>query len=403
MVLLHAARSRTLRARCAVATFDHGTGPHATRAAKLVRAAARSFGMPAIAGRARAAGASEAEWRELRFRFLRSVARRRGATIVTAHTRDDQVETIVMRILRGASARGLAALYADSDIVRPLLGFRRVDIERYARAHNIVHVDDPTNALRTFFRSRVRHDILPAITRARPGFERDMLTIARRAARVRHSTERLAQHFVVNSDYGRLEIDAAALARLGADSLALLWPALVARIGVPLDRRAIVRATSFSLTARPGQQAQCSGGVRLERTSKKIVVSRGEPVAAATVELGSAVEFGEWRLCRVSKSTFITHAAERGSAWAAALEDPPKLQVRSWRPGDRIRAPGRASPRRLKRFFTELAIPVSERKTWPVVVGNGEIVWVPGVCGTAVVAERPGHQLTYMICERRAG
>ena len=404
MALLHmAARSRSVRRRCVVATFDHGTGPHATRAARLVRATARALGIEVVSGRARTVGSSEAEWREMRWSFLRSVAARRGATIVTAHSRDDQIETVVIRLLRGASARGLTGLYAASPIVRPLLGVTRRAIERYAEAHAIEFVDDPTNSSRDFLRNRVRLDVLPAIRAVRPSFEREIVTLSKRAARVRRETERLARRFLVASGSDQVEVSAAALNGLAPESLALLWPVFVAYLGVPLDRRGVIRASEFSARSHPGQRAQCGGGITLERTADTILVGRGETPTPATVELGSTVEFGVWRIRRVSARAFRTHVARIGGSWAAAVEQPNYLRVRAWQPGDRVQASGQSAPRRVKRYFSELAIPVSERKSWPVVVGEEGVVWVPGVCLAPAPTEHLGHQLTYMICERRAG
>lgn len=405
MVLLHAAaRSRALRRRCTVATFDHGTGPHATRAARLVRATCQAVGLHVVSGRADTLSGTEAAWRAQRWSFLHSVAAKRGATIVTAHTRDDQVETVVMRLLRGASARGLAALYAGSSIVRPLLGVRRAAIERYAAVHGITFVEDPTNSSRAYLRNRVRHELLPAIRAVRPTFEREMLHLSKRAARVRRETERLANRFVVAMQPERVEISANDLDGLSADTLSVLWPPFVARLGVPLDRRGVARAVGFSRSSRPGQEAHCSGGVTLERTPTTILVRRNSSSPPATVELDSTVEFGRWRLSTVSELAFRAHLAVAGTSWGAAIaEMPTSLRVRTWLPGDRVRAKGSSAPRRVKRYFSEHAIPVSERKSWPVIVRAGEVLWVPGICEAAAPIERTGHQLTYMICERRVG
>lgn len=407
MTLLHlVSRRRAIRARCCVATFDHGTGPHAARAVRLVRATARALGIPVVAGRAPSTGTSEAEWREMRWAFLRSSAAQRGATIVTAHTRDDQVETVVMRVLRGASARGLAALYANSPVVRPLLGVSRRSIERYARAHQVAAAEDPTNSTRSFLRNRVRHDLLPAIRAVRPDFEREMLALARRAARLRARTERVAERFVQGAEDSarcrRVELLPAPLAALSPDALALLWPAIVARLGVALDRRGVARATEFAMKARPGQRAPCSHGVLLERTKHLLIVAREVAAPAqATIELGAAVEFGAWHLRRVSRSTFRSHIARTAVAWGAAVDSADRCEVRTWRPGDRVQASGTALPRRVKRYFSEQGIPASERGSWPVVVSNGAVVWVPGVCHSEAATERSAGSLTYMVCERR--
>src|SRR5579862_9369880 len=117
----HVARSRV----AAVATFDHGTGEPARQAAALVADAAMARNLRVVVGQASTIGRTEAEWRAARWSFLRDVARSSHASIVAAHTRDDQIETVVMRIMRSAGARGLAGLYADSDVIRPLLDVPR--------------------------------------------------------------------------------------------------------------------------------------------------------------------------------------------------------------------------------------------------------------------------------------
>ncbi len=271
-----AARLRSVRRRCCVATFDHATGPHTVQATRLVRATARALGIPLFARRANRAGSNEAEWREMRWSFLRSVAARRGATVVTAHTRDDQIETVVMRVLRGASARGLAALYADGPIVRPLLGVRRRTLERYARTRALQFVEDPTNGSPRYLRNRVRRDLLPAIRAIQPRFEVEMLRLAREASTLRRRVERVADQLSRHTGHV-IELDVAGFDGLNRDAIAILWPAFVARLGVALDRRGVRRATDFAVKSRTGHQAQCSGGIRLERRRGTVVVTRESP------------------------------------------------------------------------------------------------------------------------------
>src|SRR4051812_21322551 len=103
MVLLHAAAGLLPDDTSAVvATFDHGTGPAATHAVALVSTAAAAAGFECVTGTACGDGLSEEEWRRSRWQFLREVAACTRGTVVTAHTLDDQVETIFMRILREA-------------------------------------------------------------------------------------------------------------------------------------------------------------------------------------------------------------------------------------------------------------------------------------------------------------
>src|SRR2546423_1867584 len=115
MAMLTAASRLPARARrkITVATFDHGTGKAAGRAAALVSRHAFRAGFLCVSGRASTVGTREAEWRQGRWQFLQQVASARGANVVTAHTLDDQVETVFMRILREAGPPGLAGYDAD--------------------------------------------------------------------------------------------------------------------------------------------------------------------------------------------------------------------------------------------------------------------------------------------------
>lgn len=269
MVLLDAAAAVHPPASLMVATFDHGTGPAAAAAATLVARRAFELGLTTVVARGDCdRDATEAVWRAARWRFLREAAARAGATIVTGHTRDDQVETVFIRALRGAGPRGLAALYAASPVQRPLLDVSRRDILSYARSRAIVFVTDPTNADRRHLRNRVRLDLLPAIRALRPTFDEDLLALARVAADWRARCEGVALTFpLMIGPSGNPAFARAPLAGLGPDELRTLWPALAARAGVVLDHRGTARLASFTIDGETGQTIQLAGGteVRMER------------------------------------------------------------------------------------------------------------------------------------------
>src|SRR3569623_116231 len=154
MSLMHAAAASARDGIACVASFDHATGAHSARAVALVTRVAGELGLDVIRGRATSAGRSEADWRAQRWSFLQRVAREREAQVATAHTRDDQIETVLMRVLRGSGARGLAALESGSRtprsraIVRPLRGCSRAQVAAYAERERREWVDDPSNARR---------------------------------------------------------------------------------------------------------------------------------------------------------------------------------------------------------------------------------------------------------------
>jgi len=213
MVLLHstAALPKQQRPALLVASFDHATGPAARRALDLVRRKSKELGVQFVAGRAATTATTEHEWRMSRWAFLREAAAEFDGRVATAHTLDDQIETIFMRILRDAGPRGLAALYADSEVVRPFLSIRREEIAQYAKEHCVAYADDPTNAARAHLRNRVRHDLLPAISRLRPAFPSQLISIARtclpsRMASIRRS-KKTARFALPGSPFGGMMLN----------------------------------------------------------------------------------------------------------------------------------------------------------------------------------------------------
>ncbi len=286
MVLLSAAarvRGRT-RSEMTVATFDHGTGKAAGRAAALVSREAARLGIPCVSGRAETAGTREEEWRRARWTFLASLARERSATVVTAHTLDDQIETVFMRILRDAGPRGLAGLYAESEIVRPFLGLRHAAIADYAAANRVRFREDPTNVDRKHLRNRVRLDLLPSITRRNPGFPEELLALARASAEWRNSLEDLAVSVDPTPAVdGALRIDRARLRGFDAESLRVLWPALAARASVVMDRRGTHRAAEFTIKGATGGTIQLSGGVEIVMRRDYMLLRRWRSTAATRI------------------------------------------------------------------------------------------------------------------------
>jgi tRNA(Ile)-lysidine synthase len=247
-----------------VATFDHASGEHSVRAVKLVERVSLRAGATVVVGRSMTSGQpSEARWRDSRLSFLRAVAAEHRATLCTAHTRDDQVETVLFRELRGAGARGLAGLRASGAIRRPLLGFGRSAIERYAHEVGVSWIDDPSNQSRSFARNRLRHDVLPALRARTPSIDATLAEIGERAARWRDDVD-TAIDAVIDFDAGAgepgLDVSAASLQRHDADALAIIWPALLARIGVTADRRGTHRLVEFTKTGSTGRRIQLSGG-----------------------------------------------------------------------------------------------------------------------------------------------
>ena len=277
MVLLDAAVATLSgpRSGILVATFDHRTGAHASRAARMVQKRAESHRLRCVVGLATKAHCREHEWREERWKFLRSTADNFGAPVVTAHTLDDQVETVFMRILRDAGARGLAGLYAESDVVRPFIELRRPQLAAYADKRRITHVEDPSNSSRSHLRNRVRHEILPAITRVRPAFPNQLLTIAHMAADWREEMAQTVERIPVTvRPDGSLRVARSDLSGYDAESLRSLWPAIAAKVDVVMDRRGTQRLAEFTIKGNTGGSIQLSGGVEVRMFRDHLVLQR---------------------------------------------------------------------------------------------------------------------------------
>ncbi|MDB4879778.1 MAG: tRNA(Ile)-lysidine synthase [Gemmatimonadetes bacterium] len=389
-----------------VATLDHGTGPAASAASAHVARTATGLGLPVVVGRlgplAKGADGWEAAWRLARHAFLVESAVPHGARIVTAHTEDDQVETVLMRTLRGAGARGLAGMEAESPIVRPWLRVRRAVLEGWLRREGVEWVEDPGNRSMAHLRNRVRHELLPALRAASPTLDDELLGIGRRAAAWRGEVDSLAGRLLSPQALGAagLSVARAELAGYDRDSLAMLWGSVAARAGLALDRRGTHRIASFIMKGPRSGSIPLSGGWILEARPDAYLLGRagGASAAPATLPATGTVEWGRFRFSAAT-------GAEAGD-WAAAFPAGAGLRVRSWSAGDRLLPAAGQPRRRVARYLSEAGVRGSDRAGWPVVVTNArgreDVVWIPGVRRSDAATERSGRPVRHYVCERIA-
>jgi tRNA(Ile)-lysidine synthase len=396
MVLLDAvARLRAPRNHVVVAILDHGTGPVATEACALAAAVAASHGLPVITDRLLPGPRTEAAWRTGRWRFLKSVAERESAAVVVGHSRDDQVETVIMRLLRGASARGLAGLYAESTVERPFLRVTRADIVRYATQRGIRYVEDPDNFSVAHLRNRVRLNILPAIRAVHPEFETALLALARDAARWRQKVEGVADEFLLEpASPGRVHVAANDLKELDRSGRMVLWPALAARAGVAIDRRGLERLAVL-VDGQTGDRVPLSGGFEAVRGQDAITLRRVRNHGDPPSRLADGTRFGSFVFAAERAST----PPSSGDPWRIQLPSTSQPVVREWVAGDRLTLNGSSSRRRVKRYFADAGIPGPLREGWPVVLVGPDIVWIPGVRSTTGVPTENGESIEYR-CQR---
>jgi len=397
MVLLDAAASELPADRIVVATFDHGTGAAATRAANLVRSRSAMLGVACELGTESLNGASEAVMRAARWSFLREVAKRADGDLVTAHHADDQIETVLMRTLRDAGARGLAGLAAPGNVRRPLLGVRRHEIEAYARERGLEWVEDPSNSSRRFFRNRIRHDVLPALRVVWPEADDFFLRLGSRAAAWRRDVDAfIAEKLDVRLMETRkgLDVDANALGRCSVFELREILPAVLARAGCVLDRRGIIRLVEFARHSRVGSRMQLSGDWQVVRSrdALQLRASTDTPPTPTALALSESTNWAVWR--------FIPTSAERlEDPWRARLPAGRPLTIRAWRRGDVMIAGAARRTRKVKELLSRAGVTGHDRMNWPVVTVGDDIIWIPGVRRSEVAADSAGQPWLSFLCE----
>lgn len=417
MVMLHAMASVARVRLAGVATFDHATGPAATNAVEHVARVAGALGLPVVVGRmderTPTTASCEAAWRSARHRFLREAASSLSARVATAHTEDDQIETVLMRIMRGSGARGLAGLLAPSEIVRPFLPLRRATLAAYARAVGVRWEEDPTNESPLFLRNRVRHDLLPALRRADASIDERLLAVGRDAAAWRRDVEAFVDRHVAPVRSGRegqtLVVGSAELSGYNRDSLAMLWGSLAGRVGLALDRRGTERLAAFTMEGPQRGSVPLSGGWRMDARAGSYLLRRTPAATGGAWPLPRSGEltWGAFRFRVVADGGQGREVIADGP-WAAPLPIEGRWVVRPWQPGDRLAAAGTQLSRRVKRYLSDAGVRGRDRSDWPVVVAGeggeggegGDVIWIPGVRRSDAATARSGRPARHYVCER---
>jgi tRNA(Ile)-lysidine synthase len=374
--------------------------------AAFVRLLCRRLAVPLIAGRvsaaarARRAGQSmEMSARAARYRFLDSAARRAGAVcIATAHTADDQAETVLLRLLRGSGLGGLGGIPRSgvtprgTPVIRPLLGVTRREVEAFLRARREPWREDASNRDLAIPRNRVRHELLPLIERTlNPSARR---TLCRTAALLRDEDQWL------EAAARRAGAQCRAGTSLRAPRLARLHPALARRVvltwlkerGLPVARATAAAVESALALARGGCPAQRAlpGGRALRRSGALLRLTAGRPSGAALAFRVALKAPGRTRLeeAGIEVAVLLRPGIRKPpprvgvlpSACSISAEAVGQrtLHLRSWRAGDRIAPLGMRGTRKLQDIFTDAKVPRAARARVPVLECAGEIVWVAG-------------------------
>jgi tRNA(Ile)-lysidine synthetase-like protein len=447
MLLALVALQAELGLQLQVAHVDHRLRPDSGKDAQFVAELAASLGLGCVIGTADVAGAAaegdqgiEAAAREARYAFLAEQVRATGAAAaVVGHTRDDQLETRLLHLLRGSGLRGLTGMTEDSTlslargasvrVVRPLLRVTRAATEEFCRARGVVPLQDPSNADWRFTRNRLRQAVVPALRAINPQVDRALEALGRAAA----DAEALVQdeldwHLAALAAEGALRqtpeawsIDRdrwrslpsalrRALLRRAADAIALGGPE---REGSREDvgATAIEAALAAAETGPAGKRLAWSGQRELRVEHQTITVARSGAAAMAPVQSTSihlpvdsssdrTIDLGYLPAALVEplaptraaprRATLTVRRRERacspgtGGRWhcdlnLAGLGEEPTLIVRGWQPGDRLAPEGMGGHRKVQDLLVDGHLPRADRPAVPLVATPAGLAWVIGL------------------------
>ncbi|WP_338865680.1 tRNA lysidine(34) synthetase TilS [Myxococcus stipitatus] len=370
--------------RVEVATVDHGLRPEASLETRSVVELAARLGLPCHVRELtlRPGPGLEARARQARYAALESVRQERGlAVVATAHSATDQAETLLMRLARGASTRGVVGIQeARTGLVRPLLERTRVELVDFLAEQGVGYSTDAMNADPAFFRVRVRRDALPALSRA-AGFpvEARLASFARLAAEDDALLTDLA-----DAAWRRVRLEDGSLEAVAVRALEVplrrrVLARLLAEHGVETDAATVERGMR---AVEQGGSATVGRGSRLRATGGRVRCVAPGPVQAPR---------GGRELCLEGAGA---QGVLEGTGWVFRVEShaPPAgmhglalardlcwpLTVRTRKPGDRVRT--RAGQRRLQDVLVDLRVPAESRDSRPVVLdAEGTVVWLPGL------------------------
>lgn len=383
--------------RLVVGHFDHRMRDGSAADAHWVRGLCRAWDLPFSRGEAAVPPRSEAEARRQRYQFLHGAAQEAGAArIAVAHHADDQAETVLFRLARGTGLGGLAGMAARrGSIVRPLLPFRRARLVAWATERGLRHRSDPSNLDLRFARNRIRHVALPALERVRPGTVASILRLADEAARAEEAwnqvTDELLEDLAITAPDGSIQLAREGLLGYHRHIRARLVRRAFGRLGRMPGRAGTLAALAFITSGASGGAIELAGGLRLERQFDRLVARRATSNGTNRSLLIPGPGDGEGEAVVGGRPLRV--AWTRGAGTGGVAFDPDALafplELREWRPGDRIRTA--AGTKKLKKLFVEHRVPRPERQRVPVLVErNGVVVWVAGLARAAGLEPLPG-------------
>ncbi|HHX77418.1 MAG TPA: tRNA lysidine(34) synthetase TilS [Firmicutes bacterium] len=426
--------SEELKISLHVVHLNHRFREEAQKEAEFVREKAQEKELPATILEYDVPGyrdinrlSSQEAARQIRYRLFRKVALETGANrIAVAHHSDDQVETLLLNLIRGTGLEGLKGMQPERDwqgvsIIRPFLALTRKEIESYLAANNIESCLDKSNLKETYFRNKIRLRLLPLLEREyNPNLRKGLLTLSRIVAeteaymdeKTEEALTAVAKPFSGEEGEGLslnrrdfLGLPLALQSRVLRKSLACLLPGLKG-----LSSRHIGSLRRLA-SGETGASINLAGGLKASLTYNAILITReaGKPRLFTPVflpvpgrvnlpALGLAMKA---EILDQDKAPWPPDPKKEALLDYEAIRGAKRLLVRRRRPGDRFRPLGLAGSKKLKDYFIDKKIPRAKRDHFPLVMINEDIVWVAGLeIGDAYKIKPETKKILRLVIER---
>ncbi len=290
----------------------------------------------------------EAAARDARYRFFQTLP----GKIATAHTADDNAETLLMHLVRGTGLKGLGGISpVNGNIIRPLLNVTREEVNAFLQEYHIPHVEDSSNESDTFLRNRLRHHVMPLLKAENPRLSENLSAMALRLRQDETALNELS-HFP----------EANAVPALRAMSPALRARALdrfLKEQGVKEPEAVhIAQAEALVFSSNPSAAANFPGGILIRRNYDRLETGHAPDIIPYTMES-------------------IPAAAIVNTPYVFTVHPVGQIRIRSRREGDAIRLPG--GTKSVKKLFIDRKIPAPQRHNIPILCDDAGILGIVGI------------------------
>ncbi len=304
----------------------------------------------------------EAAARDARYAFLRSLP----GKIATAHTADDNAETILLHLVRGTGLRGLCGITPVGEgLIRPMLMVTRQEVEGFLQEYYLPHVEDSSNGGDAFQRNRLRHHVMPLLKAENPRLAENLTAMAFSLQAEETLLEKLT-----DAEY---TLQIARLREMDKGLRSRILERFLKENGVKEPQRShIALVESLVFSEKPSARASFPGDIVVERcydTLRALPQAPQEGILQLTIP--GEYRWGQWRI-RCQEATEVCNTA---LIFTVAVQG--QVCLRSRQPGDEMRLPG--GTKSLKKLFIDRKIPASQRPLIPVLADDQGVLGVPGI------------------------